>query len=247
MAPGGTATYFITIRNTGNITDTFRVQPIGINWPSKVYNDTFSKEITQTATLGPNQFQRLAVRVFIPQTAAPWDQDGLVVRGVSSMDGTAHDYTMIVTGVQDGPPGAYAVEVQPAATWRLAGAGEVVSYTLTLTNSGTLTDSYLLSLAPTEWSSSAPTTAGPLAPSAAITMTVVVTVPADAPAGDWQDMRLVVTSVNDPAVMTVADLLTLLPGDPIYPPPPPPPPTPPVLNYYLPLLFKSSGGGGGRG
>lgn len=240
MPPGSTASYFITVRNTGNITDTFRVQPIGIDWFTKIYNDTFSKEITQTVLLGPNEFQRLAVRVLIPPMAQPWDQDSLLVRAVSSLVGTVHDYAMIVTRVQDEPAGAYDLDVQPAGSWQLAAAGEVVSYTLTLANSGTLTDSYLLSLAPAEWPGTTPANLGPLAPGTTTTVTVAIEVPADTQAGAWDEIRLLVTSVNDPAVTVVADLLSLLPGNPIYPPPPP------TLNYYLPLLFKAPEGDSGE-
>jgi hypothetical protein len=63
-----------------------------------------------------------------------------------------------------------------------------------------------------------------------------VTVPLTATAGQWDELTLLVTSDDNPAVSDQANLLTLLPGEPVSAEEEPPPP--PSYQLFLPVIIS---------
>ena len=119
----------------------------------------------------------------------------------------------------------YGVEIAPPTDAITGNVGTVVTYTLTVTNAGTTTDTFDLSLSGNAWTASAPATVGPLAAGASATVEVYVTIPANAADGDTDVMTVTVTSQSDNTVMDTAVLTT----------------TANVPGYfiYLPLIFNT--------
>ncbi|MCA9973673.1 MAG: S8 family serine peptidase, partial [Anaerolineales bacterium] len=215
--PPGVATgYFITVHNRGNQDDVFALTALGAAWPVSLWNDSFTQPLTQTATLGPDETQRIGVRVEVPATAVPPAQDAVVIRALSARDAAVYDFALLATAVSGRSP---AVAIAPAAAWQPAAPGQPVTHTLTLTNTGAGAESYTLAVSGAAWPTAAPATVGPLPPGAAATVEVVVSVPAAA-GSSWDRATLRVTAVSDPAVATQADLITLT-GSGSTPPPPP--------------------------
>jgi uncharacterized repeat protein (TIGR01451 family) len=220
-APGLIVSYYIIVRNEGNQDDVFTLQPIGANWPTAVYEDTFAQMITQTAVLAPNETFRVGVRVQVSADASVPEQDGLVLRAVSSLDDTVSDYTMMVTAVAGASTG---VELNPAGDWQLTLPGAAVAYTLIVSNTGSTAATYAVSVLDALWTTDAPSSIGPIAPGTAMLLPLTVTVPITAPSGAWDEVVVQVSEVGNTAVSDQAALFTLLPGNPILPPPPPAPP-----------------------
>lgn len=106
---------------------------------------------------------------------------------------------------QWGPPSAMQVEITDGAEFTLeltsppeARAGVPATYTLTITNTTSATDSFSLSGEPASWTFELPTApVGPLAPGAAAILSLTITPPTQHFAQP-DPARLVVTSVADP-------------------------------------------------
>lgn len=105
---------------------------------------------------------------------------------------------------------AQAVIVDPASMRRDVAAGIDVPYEVTVTNTGTSTETFAIAVTGNAWTTSAPTSVGPLAPCGSATFTVTVTVPAGA-ASCATDVATVTASgpgAADAAVLTtVVDAL----------------------------------------
>ncbi len=100
----------------------------------------------------------------------------------------------------------YALALGPAAADGSAGPGHIVTYSLRLTNTGSLADSFSLALGSHVWPTSlSASAAGPLAPGAAVAFEVYVTVPAGALAGGSDSVAVYATSVGDPRTSPAQD------------------------------------------
>ena len=77
--------------------------------------------------------------------------------------------------------------------------GGAIAYSLSLTQTGLLTDTYSLSVAGNAWPVAVPETLGPMPPGATANFSVTVTVPAGAANGSHDVVSLTVTSAGDPA------------------------------------------------
>ncbi len=93
----------------------------------------------------------------------------------------------------------YGFSVSPMQAVQYGNPGDTLTYTLHLTNSAALSDTYALSLSAPSWDAGAPSAAGPLLPGEAVTLPVTVSIPAAAPYGISQTLRLTVASLGNPA------------------------------------------------
>ncbi len=115
---------------------------------------------------------------------------------------------VVVSGIEQGlfvlqpqlEPDA-GVALAPANQSRTGSPGDVVTHTLTLTNTGTVSDTYTLSLSGDTWQTSAPATTGNLLPGESFTFDVTVEIPAQ-PAGGviiaTDSFRFLAESAADP-------------------------------------------------
>jgi uncharacterized membrane protein len=144
-------------------------------------------------------------------TAYAWDFDD---GNFSSLPNPSHTYTQpgvytiellssnlcsSDTFTQTITVGNYAVSQDASMPTQSGAAGETLTYTLNLTNTGTLPDSYNLSLSSSVWSAQLSTaTIGPLDPGEASSYQVTVQIPAAQTAASQRNYTVTATSSSDP-------------------------------------------------
>ena len=226
--------YYVHVRNTGNQNDSFDLESLGHAWETTIWNDSFTQQITQTQTLGADEFQRVGVRVRVAGDAAAPDQDIALIQAISGLDGTVSDVSLLTTGVTPAPPGTHSLTLAPAGDWASAQPGDVVTFTLTLTNIGSLIDSYTVTVSENEWAAQVTGNFSNVTPGTARTMMVLVTVPNNASDGEWDQITLEARSLANPPVHDRADLVVALNEN----TPLEPPTSPTEMFIFLPLLTK---------
>jgi carboxypeptidase T len=89
-------------------------------------------------------------------------------------------------------------------------AGQPVSYTLAITNTGNLTDTFQLTLVRSAWSVDLPDQVGPLAADASASAAIQVSVPQTATVGAANVVVIAVASTGDPGQIRLATLQTVV-------------------------------------
>ncbi|RMF28429.1 MAG: hypothetical protein D6759_15845, partial [Chloroflexi bacterium] len=101
---------------------------------------------------------------------------------------------------------AFGLALAPAEASASGRPGEVVTYTLTVTNTGNYTDTFNVAVSGNAWSTRAPATVGPVAAGASTTFQVTVTVPAGT-TEETDTARITLTSQGD-ATRVAESILT---------------------------------------
>jgi uncharacterized membrane protein len=119
----------------------------------------------------------------------------------------------------------YDLELTPATDALSDAPGTTVTYTLTLTNLGNITDTFTFTYTGNAWVVDLPVTSFELAAGEAVDVVVNVTIPAGAADGDFDVVTVTVTSTGDGTVTASSELTTtaLVEG--------------PTM-IYLPIIFK---------
>jgi uncharacterized repeat protein (TIGR01451 family) len=184
--PGTTLTYNLTVSNTSTIAESFDVAVTGNAWAT-----------TLPATLGPlapGFSTSLLVDVVIPAGATPGDSDIATVSVTSQLDPAASQSRTLTSTANT----VYGADLTPPTDAATANPGEMVTYTLSLTNTGNTSDSFDLILSGNTWATSSPTSLGPLAPGASDSLQVVVEVPASVLGGEVDTVTVTAASQGDP-------------------------------------------------
>ncbi|MBN1659261.1 MAG: S8 family serine peptidase [Anaerolineae bacterium] len=208
--PGRIVPYLIEVRNRGNVDDVYTLAALGAAWTTTLWNESFTLPLDQSALLAPGAVQRVGVRVHIPASAASPGLDAALLRATSTCTPGLWTDALLVTRVARPSPGEYGVSVSPAGLLNNGAASNWVLYKFFVTNQGTRTDTFALDFQGARWPIMPVTNPGPLAPGESATIQAGVWIPAGTPAGDWDAMRVVITSQNDAtardalAVVTVA-------------------------------------------
>jgi hypothetical protein len=105
--------------------------------------------------------------------------------------------------------------------------GEMVMYTVTITNDGNVEDTFNLAVAGHTWTTTLSENSITLGVGESGTVMVHVTIPATAADGDDDTTTVTATSVNDAAATASADMTTTA----VIPPPP-------TYTLYLPVILK---------
>ncbi|MBN1668990.1 MAG: S8 family serine peptidase [Anaerolineales bacterium] len=170
--PGEVVPHTFTLRNTGSLPDRY-------TWVTHDY--LWSTTPTgQTGMLGPGESEIITVTVTVPAgllltTPLPSADDFTLTATSENYSGyVQHAFGTTYAGVQAGV-------ALTGASLAMAGAGETVTHTLVLTNTGNYTDTYHLHASGVAWASQVPQQIGPLAPGAATSFAVTVTLPDDYP------------------------------------------------------------------
>jgi uncharacterized repeat protein (TIGR01451 family) len=121
-----------------------------------------------------------------------------------------------------------ALAMSPALVTGLASPGQTAIYTLSLTNTGTLSDSFVLTLTGHRWHTALSTeTIGPLAVGSQDTFQVLVTVPPDAVPGEFDQVTVQAVSSGDPRQPPASAATALTTRAQPY-------------KLYLPLVFRQT-------
>jgi hypothetical protein len=188
--PGATVAYTLTLENTGNIADTFAVEAAGV-WDVSLSGDSFDLE--------PGEMVDVVVEVTIPADAMAGDSDVTTVTATSAFDDGVTDSSDLTTTANQ----TFGIELSPA-TAALSGApGDVMTYTLTLTNTGNGEDTVALTFAGNVWDVELPVASFDLAAGESVEVTVLVTIAADAVNGEMDEVTVTATSEGGPTASSV--------------------------------------------
>src|SRR5690606_14397202 len=220
-----------TLTNSGNVADTVNLSAdTDTGWPTIL--------LPQQVTLAAGESVSVVVEVQAPAGAAGLSATTTVTAlsgGDSSVTATASDVTTV-----QAPPAEYAVVISPG-TSRTGRPGETVTFRHTITNLGTVADSFVVdAVADPAWALSWPVDPLALEPGASTEVAIGVTIPSGAAGGAAATITVAVQSQGDPAVNAQAVNSLTVVVDPqtewrLYlpvvglagtSPPPPPPPTP---------------------
>ncbi len=184
---GETVEYTVTITNTGVVTDYFTLD-VSTTW-------NIGSFLGGPGPIGPGESMDIAIAVEVPQDGV-WNDLGVTEITAASISNPAEiDTTTITTRVM-----GYQVDITPDPPDPQTGhPGEVLTYTLQVSNIGDFVDSYTVTIS-ASWGMTTPITVGPLLPGEDTEMLVTVEIPQDALHGDWDEATIMLTSQADPRV-----------------------------------------------
>ena len=185
--PGSTLTYTVTVKNTGNMSDTYTLTTAdNAGWTRTISPGSLSLagEASNTATLS----------VTIPASAAEGASDNITVTATSQADNTVKDNASCIASCQ-----AHGVDVSISPASNSSLPGGVVTFTVTVKNTGIASGTYTLTkIDNASWS---PTlskySVGPLASGASENVTLSAAVPASAADGVSDSITVTATSQAD--------------------------------------------------
>lgn len=192
--PGSAVTYTLAITNTGNSNETFDLLLSGNEWPTTA---------PLSVTLAAQESSTFVVTVSIPAETPGNATDSVVVTAVGQTDPTSSAQSTLTTTATP----QYGVQLVPAQLAQMGMAGSVVTYTLTLTNSGSVTDTYLISLDGNLWAVSAPVSVT-LSMGQAAQFVVTVAIPANAANGSSDSVTVAAVSSSDKSVSASSTITT---------------------------------------
>src|SRR4030042_6369686 len=135
------------------------------------------------------------------------DTDVLNLTATSAGDPSASDSATLTTTAI-----GYAVGLSPDSLALDGSWGEIVAYTLTVSNLGNIADTISLTYTGNTWDALLPVTSLDLDIGENAEVVVYVTVPEDAWLGDINTLILTATSASDPSVSASSTLTTMATG-----------------------------------
>src|SRR5690606_17899591 len=135
------------------------------------------------------------VSVEIPGDADPGSSDTATVTATSVGDPSVSDSADVTTSVLEA---SYGVEVMADAVSKSGQPDTTVGYSVTVTNTGSVTDTFDLLVSGDEWTTTLSEDSVTLGAGSNMVITLSVTIPADAVDGDIDIITLSATSNGDP-------------------------------------------------
>ena len=206
-APGETLSYTVTVKNKGNISDTYALTATD----TAGWGPTLSKGSLEVA---PQASGTATLTVTIPSGASLGAQDTITVTAKSTQDPTVSDSATCTAQamVQMG------VDVSISPNSKSGPPEETLTYDVMVKNTGSIDDTYTLSAVGAEgWSVSIEPTSLILAAGATGEATLSVVVPPDASENDSMTATVKAISVAYPSVTDSATCTTVVKGVPVAP------------------------------
>ena len=214
--------YLFTLRNWGNLVDRFDLTAVAADWPTTLWNSSFTQQISQSNPLGPDETQLIGVQVHIPTGAAPPELDAILLQATSTLQTDKRGVALAVTAVSNPDP---SVTIEPQAQWQQGLSGSTLAYTVAIHNRGATSADYTIDLQDHLWPTTAtPTAISGVAPGEKVFVTVNVTIP-DEPAPPWDEVTVRVTGAET-AVSAQTELISLVGRPPL------------EHKLFLPLVAK---------
>ena len=188
-APGQDITFTVTIKNTGDVSDTYTLETADdAGWSLSLDNTSL--------TVPENENRTATLTVTIPDNASPGTEDSITVTATSQADNRVENSASCTVRAIV----ARGVEVSISPDENEGAPGDTVTFTVTVTNTG-ISDTYDLTVSDDAgW---APTLSDNLLTISAgenETTTVSVIVPSDAIEGETTMITVTATSQADPTV-----------------------------------------------
>ena len=197
--PGGPLTYTFRVTNTGNVAATFGVSASGSAWSTDVP--------TTVGPVAPGDSADVEIVVHVPIGAEGGTIDVVAIAFAPQGGG---DQSAVVTMTTSANV-VCGVALTPPTDAESGLAGATITYTLSITNTGNLTDTFDVAVEGCSWMTTAPETIGPLGMEDAVTLEVIVSIPESALGGSIDTAVLTVTSQADETRLTSASLTTQVP------------------------------------
>ena len=212
--PGTVVAYTLTVTNLGNAIDTYTLSFAGNTWVVEL--PVTSVDLAAGASIN------VLVNVTVPVDALDGTMDMVTVTATSAADPLLSEDAVLTTYAN----AVYEIDLAPATDAGAGLAGTVVTYTLALTNNGNTTDTITLAYAGNLWTVNLPQTSFDLAAGASVNVTVEVTIPTDAVAGEFD--AVTITATSEGGMEVTSELTTTAVEEPVY--------------YYtiLPIVVKLS-------
>ena len=200
-APGDTVTYTLIVYNDGNVTDTYDLTHTFATWPT-------SLSTTTAGPVAPWSSESFQVYVAIPDTVPDGEQDVVTVMA-KSQGAPALSADSVLTTTATTQPITRGVEIAPHAPTGSGDPGGTVTYTLQVTNTGSVADVIELSHAgPSGWTVAYSANPLSLGAGAGAGVDVYVGIPSGAPLGSTGVVTVTATSQSDPTESDGAVLTT---------------------------------------
>jgi uncharacterized membrane protein len=183
--PGRTVTYTLRITNTGNAADTFMLSKGSTVWMTDVPGSV--------GPLAAGVGTDVEVVVHIPSGASGGATDVVSITATSQGDGSKTAGATLTTTAN----AVRGVTLTPSTAGQTGDPGETVTYTLRITNTGNVADTFTLSKGSTAWTTEVPGSVGPLAAGAGVDVEVVVHIPSGASGGATDVVSITATSQGD--------------------------------------------------
>lgn len=203
--PGKAVDYYVRITNTGNIDDSYDLILSGNGWATTVTSPVF-------VAAGASEYRK--VTVTIPVDVTHGATDTVTITAISLGDPgdpkTSDDLALTTTAL------AYGVSLSVApSSYQMGVAGGTVTFSLTVTNTGTIDDSYTLTLSGNAWTTTLDGSVS-VAVGTPVTLPVVVTIPATATNGASDRVTITATSQGDPLTPKASASISLRTAVPRY-------------------------------
>ncbi|WP_298007331.1 MULTISPECIES: ExeM/NucH family extracellular endonuclease [Anaerolinea] len=199
-AVNSTVTYTLTLRNTGNMSDTYTFTSellSGENW---------SVTLPDPVTLAGGASRDVTVQVSIPATASIGQTSQIRVTATSQFTSAISASSTLTTSVGT----SYGVTLAPTSDAKNGFPGDTVTFTLALRNTGNMSDTFNFSselLSGENWSVILPDPVT-LAAGASQDVTVQVSIPATASGGQTSQIRVTATSQANTGTSASSTLTT---------------------------------------
>jgi hypothetical protein len=198
--PAKTVTYQVTVMNTSNgPEDTFDIEAVsGNGWTT-----------TAPATvgpLGPGESETIDVVVAIPSDAVPGDTDAAVLTATSQGDSGVSDSATLTTTVT----GEYGVVITPPEAAATGLPGEMVTYTLSVMNTGDVTATFGITYTGNTWAVQLSDTSLEIGAGESVELLVSVSIPVAAENGDSDGVTVSANGIGgatDSSVLTTTVLI----------------------------------------
>ena len=194
--PGTAVNYTLRLDNRGTVSDTYQISYSGNSWP--VSGPAASPEID------PDQTWEAPVVVTIPVGTDALATDMLQIDILSDGDnGISGTLTLTTTA-----NAIYSFNAAALSTELGGDPGTSVNYTLQISNTGNLTDSYDLVYNGNVWPTNGPAAVGPIAPDSSESIAVVVEIPSAVDGLDADNVSVTLTSQGNNALEQQIGLTT---------------------------------------
>jgi uncharacterized membrane protein len=194
--PGDAIAYTVVITNEGNFVDTFDLAVLDNSWATAV--------VPTAVTLNAGQAQSVAVTVNIPTSAFGGEMDAALVTATSQSDSDVNDEATLTTTVLT----VYAVAAGQDESAK-ALPGTTITYSVAITNLGTVTDTFALT-AVGVWTTNVEPTSVMLLPQETAVVLVSTDVPAEAVFGEIDTAVFTITSTTDTSANDSVSLTTIV-------------------------------------